>query len=79
MLYHYKSTNTDSNHRKQLEFWDLLDFFRNADCPAKTLRTLGRELDSLQAFAGACLVKDNTLRPRATELLHASFPAIHTR
>jgi serine/threonine protein kinase len=60
----------------KLEFWDLLDLVRNGDCPANVLCDMGSEWESLQVFAAACLAKSHTQRPRARQLLDASFPGI---
>ena len=60
----------------KLQFWDLLDLVKNGENPANLLRDYGSDWVSLQALASRCLAKDQLDRPRASQLLDASFPGV---
>jgi len=64
----------------KLEFWDLLDIVRNGECPSTVVRNYGTpgQCKSLKALAALCLAKDDRHRPRASQLLDASFPGVVT-
>jgi len=53
----------------RLEFWDLLDHVTNGACPSLLLQSEGHACASLQALASACLTKDGSARPSASDLL----------
>jgi serine/threonine protein kinase len=60
----------------KLQFWDLLDLVKNGENPASVLCDYGSRWVSLQAFVSRCLAKDQFDRPRASQLLDASFPGV---